>query len=188
MLGRAGLTIDEVTADKVTADEVTAETLDRKTTVEQPDRTPGSAEARRNNALREIDRHREAVSGVLLRQSIEEIGDADFRDVEGGRVTIGAEPRPGRVSGAPIAPTRDRAQGPGMRWEGSRGAKCHSSIAMQVNVPFLSFARPEVDAMLRKILWSYADAETLSGRGGYWPPSSSPVCALAAPMPSPGAL
>jgi hypothetical protein len=50
-----------------------------------------SLEARRNNALREIDRHRAALGGVV-RQSIEEIEDADFRDVETGRATTGTGP------------------------------------------------------------------------------------------------
>jgi hypothetical protein len=48
-------------------------------------------EARRNNALREIDRHREALGGAL-RQSIEEIEDADFRDVETGETTARSQP------------------------------------------------------------------------------------------------
>jgi hypothetical protein len=82
ILCKAGLTMGEVTA----------ETLDRKIdSFERLDRMLGSSEARRNNALREIDRHREAVSGAL-RRSIEEIEDADFRDVETGQVTAGTGP------------------------------------------------------------------------------------------------
>ncbi len=82
ILRKAGLTMDEVTA----------ETLDRKIdSFERLDRMLGSAEARRNNALREIDRHREAVNGAL-RKSIEEIEDADFSDVETGQVTTGTGP------------------------------------------------------------------------------------------------
>src|SRR5271157_281525 len=42
-----------------------------------------SAEARRNNALREIDRHREAFGGAL-RHAIDEVEDVEFRDVETG--------------------------------------------------------------------------------------------------------
>ena len=49
-----------------------------------------SAEARRNNALREIDRHRDALGGGV-RRSIEEIEDADFRDVETGEAAAGAK-------------------------------------------------------------------------------------------------
>jgi hypothetical protein len=45
-----------------------------------------SAEVRRNNALHEIDRHRAALGGAV-RQSIEEVEDAEFRDVEPGEVT-----------------------------------------------------------------------------------------------------
>ena len=50
-----------------------------------------SLEARRNNALREIDRHRAALGGVV-RQSIEETEDVDFSDVETGQATIGTGP------------------------------------------------------------------------------------------------
>ena len=50
-----------------------------------------SLEARRNNALREIDRHRDAL-GSGVRRSIEEIEDADFRDVETGQATTGTGP------------------------------------------------------------------------------------------------
>ncbi len=82
ILRKAGLTMGEVTA----------ETLDRKIdSFERLDRMLGSSEARRNNALREIDRHREAVSGAV-RKSIEEIEDADFRDVDTGQVTTGTGP------------------------------------------------------------------------------------------------
>jgi hypothetical protein len=49
-----------------------------------------SAEARRNNALREIDRHRDALGGDV-RRSLEEIQDADFRDVETGEGASGAK-------------------------------------------------------------------------------------------------
>jgi hypothetical protein len=116
ILGKSDLTINEVTA----------ETLDHKIdSFERLDRMPGSAEARRNNALREIDRHREAIGGVL-RQSIEEIEGADFRDVETRQVTKDAGPRLARVSGAPIAPTRDRAWAQDCGGKGPLGAKCRS--------------------------------------------------------------
>jgi hypothetical protein len=48
-----------------------------------------SVEARRNNALREIDRHRAALADAV-RQSIEEIEDAEFRDVETAEATAEA--------------------------------------------------------------------------------------------------
>ena len=79
---RAGLTIDEVTAKTVESKLGSFERLDRML---------ASAEARRNNALREIDRHRELLGGAV-RQSIEEIEDAEFRDVETGDATPRAEP------------------------------------------------------------------------------------------------
>ena len=80
-LAKAGLTIDEVTA----------KTLEKKLdSFERLDRMLASAEARRNNALREIDRHRDALGGGV-RRSIEEIEDAEFRDVETGKAAAGAE-------------------------------------------------------------------------------------------------
>jgi hypothetical protein len=79
ILAKAGMTIDEVTA----------KTLESKLdSYERLDRMLASLEARRNNALREIDRHRAAL-GSVVRQSIEEIEDADFRDVETGQATTG---------------------------------------------------------------------------------------------------
>ena len=60
ILTRAGLTIDEVTA----------RTLESKlNSFERLDRMLASAEARRNNALREIDRHREALGGACVNRS-----------------------------------------------------------------------------------------------------------------------
>jgi hypothetical protein len=77
VLAKAGLTLDEVTA----------KTLEIKIDVfERVDRMLASAEARRNNSLREIDRHREA-AGAATRQAIDEVEDAEFRDVETGRLT-----------------------------------------------------------------------------------------------------
>ena len=65
-------------------EDVMAETLDSKIdSFERFDRMLASSEARRNNALREIDRHREAL-GADLRQAIDEVQDAEFRDVETG--------------------------------------------------------------------------------------------------------
>jgi hypothetical protein len=82
ILNKAGLTIDEVTA------RILENKLD---SFERLDRLLASAEARRNNALREIDRHRDALGSGVLR-SIEEIEDADFRDVEAGQATTGTGP------------------------------------------------------------------------------------------------
>jgi hypothetical protein len=73
-LNRAGLTIDDVTAK--TAEE-------KIDTLERLDRMLASAEARRNNALRELDHHREALGGAA-RGAIDEIEDAEFREVESG--------------------------------------------------------------------------------------------------------
>jgi hypothetical protein len=73
-LKKAGLTIDEITAK--TAEE-------KIDTLERLDRMLASAEARRNNTLREIDRHREALGGAA-RGAIDEIEDAEFREVESG--------------------------------------------------------------------------------------------------------
>jgi hypothetical protein len=79
-LKRAGMTIDAVTA----------KTVERKIdSFERLDRMLASAEARRNNALREIDRHRDAL-GADVRRSIEEIEDAEFRDVDNAEATAGA--------------------------------------------------------------------------------------------------
>jgi hypothetical protein len=79
---------DEVGAALKTAqlshDDVMAEALDsRIETFERVDRMLASAEARRNNALRELDRHR-ASAGAAARQAVENIQDAQFRDVETG--------------------------------------------------------------------------------------------------------
>jgi hypothetical protein len=58
-----------------------AETLALKIDeVERIDRMAASAEARRNVALREIDRHR-SVLGAALRQAVEEVEDAEFKEI-----------------------------------------------------------------------------------------------------------
>jgi hypothetical protein len=81
-LAKAGLTIDDATA----------KTMESKLdSFERLDRMLASAEARQNNALREIDRHRNALGGGV-RRSIEEIEDAEFRDVEPGEAAAGAKP------------------------------------------------------------------------------------------------
>jgi hypothetical protein len=77
---------------ELTMDEVMAETFAQEIDfLERLDRMLASAEARRNNALREIDRHREAL-GARVRQAIDEVQDAEFRDVETG--AIGGRPLP----------------------------------------------------------------------------------------------
>jgi hypothetical protein len=82
ILSKAGLTIEEVIARTFGA------AID---TSEQVDRMSASAEARRNNALREIDRHRETV-GAAARKAIDEVEDVEFRDVETGEVGGGPTP------------------------------------------------------------------------------------------------
>jgi hypothetical protein len=81
-LATAGLTIDEGASKTLESKLDSFERLDRKLT---------SAEARRNNALREIDRHRDALVS-RVRRSIEEIEEAEFQDVETGEAAAGAEP------------------------------------------------------------------------------------------------
>jgi hypothetical protein len=76
----------------LTIHEAMAKTLEKKLdSFERPDRMLPSAEARRNNALREIDRHRDALCGGV-RRSIEKIEDAEFRDAETGEAAAGAKP------------------------------------------------------------------------------------------------
>jgi hypothetical protein len=68
----------------LTTDDVTAKTLESKLdSFERLDRMLASAEARRNNALREIDRHREALGGAV-RHAIDEVQEAEFHVVETG--------------------------------------------------------------------------------------------------------
>jgi hypothetical protein len=82
MLNEAGFTMEEVMAEAFAA------VIDP---FERIDRLLASAEARRNNALREIDRHREAL-GAAMRRGVEEIQDAQFEEVETGSVGGGAVP------------------------------------------------------------------------------------------------
>ncbi len=81
ILTRAGLTIDEVTARTLKSNLNSFERLDRML---------ASAEARRNNGLREIDRHREAL-GATARQAVDEVEDVEFRDVETGETITRAQ-------------------------------------------------------------------------------------------------
>jgi hypothetical protein len=82
MLKKAGLTMDDVMA------EAFAKEID---SFERFDRMLASAEARRNNALREIDRHRTAL-GAAVRQVVDEVEDAEFRNVETGELIGGTPP------------------------------------------------------------------------------------------------
>jgi hypothetical protein len=77
---------------QLTMEDVMAETLEGKIdSSERFDRMLASSEARRNNALREIERHR-AVLGAAVRQAIDEVPDAEFRDVDTGEVGGAAPP------------------------------------------------------------------------------------------------
>ncbi len=69
---------------QLTIEDVMAKTLEGEIdSFERFDRILASSEARRNNALREIDRHRAALGGAV-RHAIDEIQNAEFRDVETG--------------------------------------------------------------------------------------------------------
>jgi hypothetical protein len=71
---------------QLTIEDVVAETLKSKIdSFERIDRMLASGEARRNNALREIDRHRGAM-GTAIRRSIDEAEDVEFLDVETGQI------------------------------------------------------------------------------------------------------
>jgi hypothetical protein len=64
-----------------TMETVTAWTLSKNIdTIERMDRMIMSAEARRNAALREVDRHRASLAQVL-RQASDDVVEADFEDV-----------------------------------------------------------------------------------------------------------
>jgi hypothetical protein len=77
---------------QLTMDDVMAETLEDKIdSFERFDRLLASSEVRRNNALREIERHRAAL-GAAVRQVIDDVQDAEFRDVETGEVGGAAPP------------------------------------------------------------------------------------------------
>ena len=82
ILKKAGLGMEDVRAEALSS---------KIDTFERIDRMLASSEARRNNALREIDRHRAAL-GAAMRQALDEVRDADFRDVETGVPRVGAPP------------------------------------------------------------------------------------------------
>ena len=79
MLKKAQLSIEDVMAEALESKIETAERVDRML---------ASTEARRNNALREIDRHREGL-GAAMRRAIDEVQDVRFRDVETGEESGG---------------------------------------------------------------------------------------------------
>ena len=80
ILKKAGLGMEDVMAEALSS------AIDA---FERVDRMVASAEARRNNALREIDRHR-STFGAAVRQAIDEVQDAAFRDVQTGEVSGGS--------------------------------------------------------------------------------------------------
>jgi hypothetical protein len=82
VLKKAGLTMDDVMAEAL-ANEIDS--------FERFDRMLASAEARRNNALREIDRHRSAL-GAAVRQVVDEVDDAEARNAETGELIGGTPP------------------------------------------------------------------------------------------------
>ena len=82
----------ELQKSQLTMEDVMAETLEGKIdSFERFDRMLASSEARRNNALREIERHRGAL-GAAVREAIDEVEDAEFRDVDTGEVGGTAPP------------------------------------------------------------------------------------------------
>jgi hypothetical protein len=97
-LAESGAAGDKNAKDKVAAalekaqltmEDVMAQTLALGIdSFERIDRMLSSAEARRNNALREIERQREAL-GAAVRRASDEIQDAVFQDVETGAVGKG---------------------------------------------------------------------------------------------------
>jgi hypothetical protein len=76
----------KLAAARLTIEDVEAQTVEFNLDVfERLDRMMASAGARRNNALREIDRHREAL-GASTRKALEEIEDVPFTEVGSGTV------------------------------------------------------------------------------------------------------
>ena len=76
LLAQAGLSLVDVTAKTI---ELTLDSFERL------DRMLASSEARRNNALRETERHREAL-GAASRRALDDAVDVEFRDVESGEL------------------------------------------------------------------------------------------------------
>jgi hypothetical protein len=81
LLTKSDLTIDAVMGQALVLN------LDA---VERIDRLLASAEARRNNALREIERHR-ASFGAHLRAAVQEAEDTEYTDVETGQASVAPE-------------------------------------------------------------------------------------------------
>jgi hypothetical protein len=80
-----------LTAGGFSMEEVVATALSKNLDdFERVDRMIASAEARRNNALRELDRQR-ATLGAALRAAVEEAEDAEFTDVVTGAAANGSE-------------------------------------------------------------------------------------------------
>ena len=82
ILKKAGLGMEDVMAEALSS------AIDD---FERIDRMLASSEARRNTSLREIDRHRSTL-GAAVRQAIDKVEDAEFRDVETGEVSGGSPP------------------------------------------------------------------------------------------------
>jgi hypothetical protein len=83
---------DALQKAQLTIEDVMAKTLEGEIdSFERFDRILASSEARRNNALREIDRHRAALGGAV-RHAIDEVQDAEFHDVETAVPEGGAPP------------------------------------------------------------------------------------------------
>jgi hypothetical protein len=77
---------------QLTMEDVMAKTLEGEIdSFERFDRMLASSEARRNKALREIEQHRAAL-GAAVRQAIDGVQDAEFRDVDTGEEGGGAPP------------------------------------------------------------------------------------------------
>jgi hypothetical protein len=82
---RVSARVDELlaTSDSPTVESITAQVfLGLSEHFERIDRMTMNAEARRNAALRENERHRSSVAQALLRASEEEVVEAEFEDVK----------------------------------------------------------------------------------------------------------
>jgi hypothetical protein len=82
ILKKAGLGMEDVMAEALSSKVDAYECVDGMV---------ARGEARRNMALREIDRHRSTL-GAAVRQAIDRVEDAEFRDVETGEVSGRAPP------------------------------------------------------------------------------------------------
>jgi hypothetical protein len=98
ILEKVGLTMDDDPAEALSS---------KMDAFERCDHTLASAEARRNIALREISRHREAF-GAAVRRAIDEVEDAEFRDVETAPSRVHRS-NDVRSATAPIGLTQSRA-------------------------------------------------------------------------------